>query len=330
MKNYFQKTCCLLSFLFLSFSMLAWKSPLSWYVSSDTEDKSLKKNEALILFKFTEYPGGKPVQNDIKMSVNGKELLATRDASGNFSLKVSPGKNIFQFFYNLKFGEITTDSVLVKGAHKLNMQVQFMSSVEPVICFKPVIYVYPEKTTEMKVQLDLKGPLTFTYPEYAGQWKFIADSTGTLHFGEKKFNYIFWEGVTEISLEPKISNTSSGPALPEGFYVPGDSSIQFLEEKLSAMNLNDQEKEDFITYWAPQLSANKFNFVHFIFNQEFNECAKLTIEPKPDNVFRVFMVWNKADDADRTACKEQEIPKVQRKGLTVIEWGGTQKKINCN
>ncbi|MBC7863095.1 MAG: hypothetical protein IAF38_08980, partial [Bacteroidia bacterium] len=90
MKNYIQKIFFLLSFSLLWLPGFCGKLPRSWYVSSDKEYKTLKKTEALIIFRFTEYPGGKPVKSDIKMSVNGKNLLAKRDESGNFSLKVNP------------------------------------------------------------------------------------------------------------------------------------------------------------------------------------------------------------------------------------------------
>ena len=45
---------------------------------------------------------------------------------------------------------------------------------------KPVIYLYPEETTEVTVKLDFKGKLTSTYPAYENGWKVTAQPDGTL------------------------------------------------------------------------------------------------------------------------------------------------------
>ena len=46
---------------------------------------------------------------------------------------------------------------------------------------KPVIYLYPEKVTDVTVQLDyITGDLTCTYPAYEGGWTVTAAPDGTL------------------------------------------------------------------------------------------------------------------------------------------------------
>jgi len=35
---------------------------------------------------------------------------------------------------------------------------------------KPIIYLYPEKETDVSVKLDYKGKLAVTYPAYNGGW----------------------------------------------------------------------------------------------------------------------------------------------------------------
>lgn len=70
---------------------------------------------------------------------------------------------------------------------------------------------------------------------------------------------------------------------------------------------------------------HKNTFVHFIFNNEIDKYAELDITPKPQNVFRVYMVWTPIDEITfNRVFKEQTIPTVKRDGLTVIEWGGSQ------
>ena len=46
--------------------------------------------------------------------------------------------------------------------------------------YKPVIYLYPEKETDVEVVLDYAGELTCVYPEYNGKWEVTAFPDGTL------------------------------------------------------------------------------------------------------------------------------------------------------
>ena len=45
---------------------------------------------------------------------------------------------------------------------------------------KPVIYLYPESTTDVTVKLDYAGEITCTYPEYKDGWKVTASPDGPL------------------------------------------------------------------------------------------------------------------------------------------------------
>ena len=40
---------------------------------------------------------------------------------------------------------------------------------------KPVIYLYPEKTTEVDVKVNLDGTFTTTYPKYNDGWNVVAE-----------------------------------------------------------------------------------------------------------------------------------------------------------
>jgi hypothetical protein len=58
--------------------------------------------------------------------------------------------------------------------------------------------------------------------------------------------------------------------------------------------------------------------------EELNSYMALDIEPKPDTLIRVFMEYKPLDEYKEV--KEQELVKVQRKGYTVVEWGGSEIK----
>lgn len=175
---------------------------------------------------------------------------------------------------------------------------------------KPVIYLYPEETTEVNVNIDLKGELTCTYPKYNDGWKgFIAEQDGHLTYQDgKEYNYLYWEG--NGGLEPDFSS---------GFVVKGEDTADFLDETLAKLGLNRKEANEFIVYWLPILEENKYNLISFQ-TENYEEAAKLTISPKPDSVIRVFMAYQPLEEP--IDIPEQVIDTPTREGFVVVEWGG--------
>lgn len=291
------------------------KSLPSYFVTESKADKTLKRTETAFTFSF--YSGGLvPVKDEIKMSYNGIGKTIKPDAKGIYTLSTEPGKVVFRFFYNSSFFEITTDTIAAKPAYTTGVQVNFQSSIMPVICDKPVIYTYPAKQTEVCMQLKVKGTLDFTYPTYHDSWKFTANTDGSIDIGNKKYHYLFWDGKTDID-RSKIN-------LKEGYVVWKKDLVDFFEVKLSQMGLNSKEIDDYITYWCPRMNANEKNYIHFLFNEEYNEFADLTIEPKPDQLFRVFMLWDGV--TENLNVTEQKLETFVREGFTVVEWGGAEVK----
>ena len=177
---------------------------------------------------------------------------------------------------------------------------------------KPVIYLYPEQTQEVYVQLELDGEFTCTYPEYDNGWKVKAYPDGTLRdqVTGKEYNYLFWEGTSETEYD-----------LSRGFVVEGKDTAGFLEEKLAYLGLNEKERNEFIVYWLPRMEDNKYNLITFQ-GKAYTEHAKLKISPEPDSILRVFMVYKPLDKA--IDIPEQELEPFEREGFTVIEWGGAE------
>ena len=111
---------------------------------------------------------------------------------------------------------------------------------------KPVIYLYPEETTSVNVQLELSGELTCTYPAYNGGWQVTAAPDGTLtDVSGQTYSYLYWEG--DLIGEPDLS---------EGFCVPGSETAAFLEDALAQLGLTRREANEFIVYWLPQMECN--------------------------------------------------------------------------
>ena len=121
-----------------------------------------------------------------------------------------------------------------------------------------------------------------------------------------------------FSLRKNTSKTN----MNDGFVVKGEDTIEFLEEKLEILGLNEKEAEEFIIYWLPQMEKNKYNYIRFETQEEINKNMPLEITPVPDTVIRINMEWKALEEAIKV--KEQvleEAPK--RNGFTVVEWGGT-------
>lgn len=177
---------------------------------------------------------------------------------------------------------------------------------------KPVIYLYPEKETEVSVNLDFDGRLTYTYPAINNGWRVLAKPDGTLtNLADGSTHYyLFWEGTAR----PKWT-------YEKGFVVKGSETENFLRENLAKMGLTPREYNDFITYWVPKMQENKYNLISFS-GAEYSEIAKLTVNPKPDSVIRIHMVWKALDKP--IEIEPQVLPTFERKGFTLVEWGGTE------
>ena len=177
---------------------------------------------------------------------------------------------------------------------------------------KPVIYLYPETTTEVNVKLDYAGKLTCTYPKYQNGWNVIAQPDGTLKDVKtgKEYSYLFWEGESKIKYD-----------LSKGYVVKGKDTAEFLQEKLAQIGLLPKEYNEFIVYWLPEMEDNPYNLITFQ-NEVYTNSAVLTVNPKPDSVLRVFMAYKELEKPIKI-----EAPKImpfERKGFTVVEWGGTE------
>lgn len=177
---------------------------------------------------------------------------------------------------------------------------------------KPVIYLYPEKETEVSVKLDFDGKLTYTYPALNNGWRVLAKPDGTLtNLADGSTHYyLFWEGTAR----PKWT-------YEKGFVVKGSETESFLRENLAKMGLTPREYNDFITYWVPKMQENPYNLISFS-GDEYSEIAKLTVNPKPDSVIRIHMMWKALDEP--IEIELQVLPTYERKGFTLVEWGGTE------
>ena len=181
-----------------------------------------------------------------------------------------------------------------------------------MLCSKPVIYLYPKEEENVRVKLDYNGELTCTYPQYNVGWNVVAKPDGTLTNikDNRQYSYLYWEGIANVNWD-----------MSKGFVVAGSDTVQFLQEKLEYMGLTPREYNEFIVYWLPILQENKYNLITFA-GKNYEALAKLTIEPEPDSILRIMMLYKPLEGS--VEVEEQKLEPFTRTGFTVVEWGGTK------
>lgn len=187
--------------------------------------------------------------------------------------------------------------------------------VGPPMSKKPVIYLYPETTTDVTVTLEKAENITCSYPKYESNWIVNASPDGTLLDlkTSKKLYSLYYE-----------ANVDNDVILDEGFVVSKENIASFLEEKLEILGLNYKEKEEFIIYWLPILEANDYTAIKFLSKEEIANIMPLDIEPKPDTTIRILMAYTPAEE--NTNLEEQTLIPVHREGFVAVEWGAMRIK----
>lgn len=180
---------------------------------------------------------------------------------------------------------------------------------------KPVIYLYPEKETEVTVEVALNNAqFTCVYPAMEdGRWKVTAKPDGTLTADGMEYNYLYWEGEA----------TEKWEDMRQGFCVAGKDTATFFEKSLVELGLTRREANEMIVYWLPLLQNNPYNLISFQF-ETYNALAHLHISPAPDTLIRVYFVCKPLQKP--IDIEPQKLSAPERKGFTVVEWGGTLLK----
>lgn len=195
------------------------------------------------------------------------------------------------------------------GNWRVYKNAKFRSAAE---CGKPVIYLYPEKEADVKVQVEPNGGFSKTEPLYDDGWFVRATPESSLfNFQDgKTYPYLFWEG--------KAYNYSS----PDKGFVLSKGEVAILMPKiLGRLGLNDKETKDFLEFWQPRLEAKPYVFVTFLPQRDFDKIAPLTVFPRPDKVIRVFMDYHPLENFVEVEPLRLGLPPA-RSGFTVVEWGG--------
>ena len=171
---------------------------------------------------------------------------------------------------------------------------------------KPAIYLYPTEDSQIDVQLKINGFMTKDIPDYNKGWNVFATKEGLI---EGEYDYLFYEALLR-----KVE-------LPEtGWVVEYGDLEQWFEVNLKELGLNEKEKDQFMEYWVEELPKANYYEIKLLEEQYLNENMALIISPQPETVIR--LMFNFRPLKEKINLPEPNIIVPERKGFTVVEWGG--------
>jgi internalin A len=166
------------------------------------------------------------------------------------------------------------------------------------------------------------GSLTNLKPELTNCTKIDDTKKGSEYAkGACKKNiypYLYWAGNIY---------SQDYPVIDKGWIVEKKNIATFLQQKITEMGLNPQEKADFLDYWQPELIAKNTPYyrVSFLQTNELNELFPMQVTPQPDTTFRIFLDYTPLMAKPITLIQPQTLNKLTRNGFTMVEWGGLKR-----
>ncbi|KIO32145.1 hypothetical protein M407DRAFT_215958 [Tulasnella calospora MUT 4182] len=242
---------------------------------------------------------------------------------------------------------------------------------------KPVIYLYPPSPIEACVKISLIHQWKFSalYPvpakgairdgefSHSAEWLVSSSPDGMMKVKgtSTEVAYLFWEAEPNTSVALLESPPASRPASPNeprsrpGF-VPGTTKCSpqdsillsidmvpfYLDEALLSLGLHVEARTSFISYWLPSMLNYKFIALRFLPQIDYEASAPLEINPRPDVVTRVYMLfqgiaqeeldgWQEAQerlsegvDIWKTVVGVNETRQQNKDLFRVLEWGGME------
>lgn len=181
--------------------------------------------------------------------------------------------------------------------------------INEILVKKPNIYLYPEKTEKLSVNVIPKGKITKSIPEYNAGWKVTVDPSGKI---DNTYDFLFYEASLNYQF-----------TLNKGWIINKGSFNEEMNSILTSIGLNSKEKADFIEYWSKELKWKSSRYaVYYLDPKEINEAVKLNLSKKPDSILRAYFYFVPLNDNENLEIKNPEIKQFKRNGFTVVEWGG--------
>jgi hypothetical protein len=297
----------------------------NYYIVSDVLDKTIKKGSFVVQGEVKMFSSGFPLEGAAIGSHQNTTNVVKTGKDGKFVLTCSSKTDSTIYIYSDGWSEIDIRDHVFLDRHRITITAYAHQETNH-IKRKPVIYLYTDKDLTASVKINPMGEFTFTYPVYKNGWEVKINAGGMLTDlkSNKNYPYLFWEAESS-----DLFYTMSGNTIP-GFVINTDSTVQFLEEKLALLGLNSTEMTDFITFWGPIIEQKDFALIQFVVDDAYDtQIAGLEITPKPDAIRRVYILCSPIDDSVvGMDVVPQNFTNFERKGFTVVEWGGTEIDLN--
>ena len=175
---------------------------------------------------------------------------------------------------------------------------------------KPAIYLYPLQESKVSVAVDLKGIITKSEPNYYKGWEVVAEPSGLIN---GKYDYLFYEAQLEQLQLPE-----------EGWVVEYKELENWFDLNLKNLGLNKKEISQFKEYWLAELPFARYYEVKLLGDSFLKGNMNLVIDPKPTTIIRRNFYFKPIES--KITLKQPNIITPERKGFTVVEWGGLLDK----
>lgn len=176
---------------------------------------------------------------------------------------------------------------------------------------KPVIYLYPEKSTY--VDVTVSGNIVESIPEYNNGWfGVLAMPGGILYYKNNYYRELYYESSQQELKAPD-----------SGIFIESKNLVEQLRTQTTRLGLDLMESNEFIEYWTPRLLAlnKRYIFFSILDKEEKERTDHVEIVPTP-NVFIQFIAYFKGvDEKFETKLFNPSTPP-KRAGFTAVEWGG--------
>lgn len=214
------------------------------------------------------------------------------------------------------FSEFTRGVPLFLWKDPFGRYVRFLRTeyLAPSNC-EPILYLYPEATTEVTVTLGDKINVIASQPAATHSWHLLAHPDGTFVDlpTRKKYDRVFWEGISGYL-----------PPQDKGYVVEACALDQFFDRQLPRLGLTEKETTDFKDAWLKELTGAPYYFIGFYDSEVIDYYAPMTITPVPQTIIRILMDVEPLQKYLQVEPPYLGIPPV-RKGFTVVEWAGLKR-----
>ena len=137
-------------------------------------------------------------------------------------------------------------------------------------------------------------------------WNVTAYPDGQIAGG---YNYLFYGAKLNTMTLPK-----------KGWIVNSQNLEKWFDVYLVKLGLNEKEIKDFKEYWLKQLTHSKYYDIRLLDATFLKKHMKLNIDPSPDTQIRRIFYFTPIEK--EISLVEPTIETPERKGFTIVEWGG--------